>query len=132
MTSRVVGMLIMFVAAWYGVYRLVTWPIRAVIRHWPGRRKRLLQARVEQLRQAMADVRQLVAVLGAGIPELQTTLGKLLRKYEKEIERTQTEHGWADDLYEENPWAAAIKLLKKAKRVQELDLNGDGAALKKM
>lgn len=132
MKSLVAVTLLLSAGAWYGVYRLVTWPIRSVVRHWPGRRERLLQARVAQLRRAIADAQQLVAVLGANVPELQTTFVKKLRKIEKEIDLAVSEQGWADDLEKENPWADAIKALDKAKRVQGINSASDAVDLKKV
>jgi hypothetical protein len=125
------GWLVLVGVLLYGLVSLLTWPFRQALRHLPGRREKLLRARVNEMREAIPSAQQLVKVLAAGAHELEAKMDKKMRNMEKDLDRLIATEGWPEDIASDDPWSMAMDILEGAERVGGIDHNASPDELKK-
>jgi len=97
-----------------GLFSLITWPFRAIARRLPGRREKLLQSAIDELRSDVAAARQLLRVLANDNPKSAASLEKAIQKTEHKLAEVESRKGWPEDLEGDGPGVLAIELLVDA------------------
>jgi len=122
--------IILFLGLIAGLFSLVTWPFRAVVRRLPGRREKELQAAVDDIRVDMRASKQLLHALLAGDSKSAAKLDERLDSQERKIAEVTGAQGWPEDLEGDGPGVLVLKLLEKARIVDGVDWRSDPDAVK--
>jgi hypothetical protein len=120
-TEGAILWVVLGLGALIGLFSLLTWPFRALIRRLPGRREKLLQPAIDELRQDIAAARQLLEALRPGDAKAMAELERRIHKTEQQIATTVERQGWPEDLEGDGPGVTAFGLLEDAGLVQGMD-----------
>ena len=114
-----------------GLFSLLTWPFRAVVKRLPGRREKALQEAIDELKNDIQASRLLLQVLRAGDAKSSSRLEKRIEGAERQMNEVVDAKGWPEDLDEHGPGELAFELLDKANVVSGIDWRGDPEELRK-
>jgi len=113
-----------------GLFSLLTWPFRAIVRRLPGRREKELQAAIDELQMDIQASRRLLQVLRLDKPKLSVKADKRIEGTERRIKEVVDAKGWPEDLDEHGPGELVVELLTEAGVIDGMDWRSDPDALR--